>query len=333
MSQFDVRFVKRGYWTNLEQGSIMGKTLTTDVKTGTIIIAFLAILSSLTISQLWKIVLFLIHQIRANGAPADGLFRQQQALLRSLPTPGSMLVDMAKLWWTWRHNIDHAFRRSLFHLGLSTVFMGATLIAGIFSSNVVSSANLQVLVQSPFCGPINLNSSDPNVYTVFSRLETRNTKVGAAASLLAKECYRNNTDTLGNCQTFTRPNIPFARHRARCPFSQSVCAHGVNEEMMGVQFDSGLVDLNEGFGLNLEARDRVKFRKRTTYSVLQTDPYTSFMNATQESNFSRTPLLPEEMVVLHYGGLLNFTTGVASTDETYIYSLLKSNFTGYYSLT
>jgi hypothetical protein len=102
---------------------------------------------------------------------------------------------------------------------------------------------------------------------------------------------------------------------------------------MGIQFDSGLVDLNEGFGLNLEARERVKFRKRTTCSVLQTDAYTSYINATEEPNPARPPPPGEEMVVLHYGGSRNLTTGVASANETYIHSLLKSNFTGYYTLT
>jgi hypothetical protein len=46
MSEVDGRFVKQGLWTNLEQGEIMGKTITTDTRTGTIIIALMAILST-----------------------------------------------------------------------------------------------------------------------------------------------------------------------------------------------------------------------------------------------------------------------------------------------
>ena len=198
----------------------MGKTLTTDLKSGIIIIAFLAILSSLAMSHLWNIVLFVLHQIRANGAPTDGLFRQQQVLLRSLPTPDSMLADIVKLWWIWRRYADRPLWRSLLHMGLSITFIGATITVSILSSQVVSSTDLQVLIQSPFCGPINLNSSDPNVYTSFTKLELHNAKMSATALRFAKECYRNNTDIPGNCRTFTRPNIPFVRRRVACPFAR-----------------------------------------------------------------------------------------------------------------
>jgi hypothetical protein len=47
MSEVDARFVKRGLWTNLAQGNIMGKTITTDSTTGAIIIALMAVLSTM----------------------------------------------------------------------------------------------------------------------------------------------------------------------------------------------------------------------------------------------------------------------------------------------
>jgi hypothetical protein len=47
MSEVDGRFVKRGIWTNLDQGTVMGATITTDSTTGTIIIALMAILSTM----------------------------------------------------------------------------------------------------------------------------------------------------------------------------------------------------------------------------------------------------------------------------------------------
>jgi hypothetical protein len=97
MSEIDSRFVKLGLWTNLEQGEIMRKTITTDIRTGVIIIALLAVMSnfgkfqdkqaklSLTCSlcpgtsHLWNLIVFALHQARASGHPTDGLFRQQQA--------------------------------------------------------------------------------------------------------------------------------------------------------------------------------------------------------------------------------------------------------------
>ncbi|KAH3977139.1 hypothetical protein HBH68_230820 [Parastagonospora nodorum] len=47
MSELDSRFVKLGSWTNLEQGNVMGRTITTDSRTGAIVIAILAVMSTI----------------------------------------------------------------------------------------------------------------------------------------------------------------------------------------------------------------------------------------------------------------------------------------------
>jgi hypothetical protein len=47
MSELDPQYVKRGFWINEEQGSVMGRTITTDTRTGTIVIVLLTLLSTL----------------------------------------------------------------------------------------------------------------------------------------------------------------------------------------------------------------------------------------------------------------------------------------------
>ena len=47
MSEIDDRFVKRGQWTNVQEGSVLGQTITTDTRTGIIIVALLAVLSTI----------------------------------------------------------------------------------------------------------------------------------------------------------------------------------------------------------------------------------------------------------------------------------------------
>lgn len=47
MSELDARYVHRGLWTNLSKGPIMGQTITTDTKTGAIVIAILAVCTTL----------------------------------------------------------------------------------------------------------------------------------------------------------------------------------------------------------------------------------------------------------------------------------------------
>jgi hypothetical protein len=93
MSEIDSRFVHRGFWINVEKGPVMGRTITADIQTGTVVVALLAILASLATSHVWNLITFLCPQLRADDLPADGLFRRQQALLRTLPTPSSPLTD------------------------------------------------------------------------------------------------------------------------------------------------------------------------------------------------------------------------------------------------
>jgi hypothetical protein len=45
--EVEPRFIKHGFWTNVDQGPILGQTITTDTKTGNLIVALLAVLSTL----------------------------------------------------------------------------------------------------------------------------------------------------------------------------------------------------------------------------------------------------------------------------------------------
>ena len=103
MLELENQFVKKGVWINWSQGPVMGRTLTVEARVGVIIIAILTIFASIGMAQLFHILTFFHHQYRAKGNPSDGLFWQQQALLRTLPTPTAMLAEYTKLLWSWRH--------------------------------------------------------------------------------------------------------------------------------------------------------------------------------------------------------------------------------------
>jgi hypothetical protein len=152
MAEIGDRYVKRGYWVNIEGGSVMGGTITTDVQTGTVIVALLALLSSLGLSHLWNLVTFACHQIRAHGRKADALYWQQQALLRAQLPPSAFLADWIKLWWVWRKKAKHVSIRSFLYIPLGLFFMANIIAVGIFSSFIVDSSNLHVLANNPECG-------------------------------------------------------------------------------------------------------------------------------------------------------------------------------------
>lgn len=152
MAELDDRFVKRGYWVDWSKGPVMGQTYTVDAQSGTIIVAVLAILASVTTAQLWSLLTFVLHQVRAHGTTSEGLFWQQQALLRTMPAPAAFLTDFFKLSWAWRSRVKHSVLKSLPILGFALVFTIGSIVGGISTSYAVDNSNIEVLVDSPFCG-------------------------------------------------------------------------------------------------------------------------------------------------------------------------------------
>jgi hypothetical protein len=70
-----------------------------------------------------------------------------------------------------------------------------------------------------------------------------------------------------------------------------------------VAVDSGLVNLNERFGMNLAKSDHVRFRKRTTCANLPIDGYMEVVNASLIPNYviERDMLPGEQLILGHYG--------------------------------
>ncbi|KAJ8117285.1 hypothetical protein OPT61_g1490 [Boeremia exigua] len=258
--EIEPNLIRRGVWTNLAHGPVMGKTITTDTQNGNIIVALLAVLSTLATAHLWHLITFLIHQLRATGRPEDALFRQQQALLRTLPSPSSVMADTIKLWWAWRGKAKSPFLRSLVLLIVAVLFTVGTGAASVFSSLVVDTTNLDVLVKSQNCGwahPIRL----------FDRSMVRPVK--KVADPYASLCYTNgaskNTNKLpSTCNSLVRRELPFNTTRVPCPFEKTACEPNLDS----VSYDTGLIDVGPSFGLNLKDSDGVKFRRKMTCSLM-----------------------------------------------------------------
>ncbi|KAF2265707.1 hypothetical protein CC78DRAFT_598290 [Lojkania enalia] len=325
MSELESQFVKRGLWTNRDEGPVMGKTITTDSRSGAIIIVLLAILSSLGTAHFWHIFAFMIYQLRANGRPSDALFRQQQVILRTLPTPGSLIADSIKFFWTWRIELgaSYALMRNLALALLALSFLLISWTASIFSSYVVTSTNLQVLVSSPSCGRINLTYDSVDYIT--RNYIDRFSKI---AEPFAEDCILSESPTpRARCNTLIQPKTLFQKERTECPFSESMCLVNTTP---AIRFDSGLINVN-WLGINLDPRDRVLFRKQTTCAPLTLENRTTIMNATDYPNFNMRAFPQEEILLVSYG---ETRRAIGTTDEyTFGVSLTQSNRSTSYTTT
>ena len=275
-------------------------------------------MSTVGATHLWNLLLFMLHQHRATGHPQDALSRQQQTLLRTLPAPGSFFTEAVKLWWTWRRKDGRVFLRCLFPAVISLLFAISTLSASVFSSAIVNSSDIEVLVYSPHCGFRNFTryylGPAPGERNYVSTYED-------IGETYANRCYKGSSRySESGCQNvFTNPRIPFTTKDAACPFEDRMC---IPKGAPAMEMDSGLLDLNKHFGLNLEKKNGVKFRRKTTCSVLPTDGYVTYLNIsdlpqTLADGWLEQPriTLPGERVVLsHFGGTYYTKNGSSIVD-------------------
>ncbi|KAF2638963.1 hypothetical protein P280DRAFT_67807 [Massarina eburnea CBS 473.64] len=288
MSELEDRFVKRGYWVNHRHGPVMGQTYTVESQTGMVIVALLTILASVASAQFWNLSTFLIHQKRAHGDPSDGLFSQHQVLLRTMPTPTAFLSDSLKLSWRWKSKISHSFLQTSLLLAFAIFSAIAAIAAGISTSYTIDSSNIEVLVKSPLCGRVNYTK----IYTDRST-STLLASLSESIQTYAARCYQNVPSLPAWCHnTFSHPNISFTAVPAPCPWNTSMCAAGKEPALA---LDSGFVDMRIHFGLNVQVKDTVKFRRKTVCNVLPREGRIYLRDAAYWedsgfSNYSRTSL-------------------------------------------
>lgn len=158
------------------------------------------------------------------------------------------------------------------------------------------------------------------------------------------DCYTNDNISRSGCNNiFVKPNIPFTVEEIQCPFSPDMCA---TKHSSAIVMDSGLLDMNEHFGFNLESKDRVQFRRRTTCSVLPSHGYQTMLNASDISYEEKTYYMPEptyyfpeeQFAASLYRGLTERSGKSYFVDSSYLHqvtslrSLFSTNSTQTYGL-
>lgn len=300
-----------------------GATLTTTTTSGAILVALLALFVQLTGTHLWGISRFTIHQIRVSKNPRDGLYHQQQVILRNF-SPADAATALMQVGWQWKSRIRNPARRSLplalVPLAHSIVF----LLAAILSATASSSQGNEVLVSSPYCGLINYGT--PNLTAVVNILNSCETQSLSDSASYARSCYASEGTgrTWQDCSTFPVSRLPVIQTNTSCPFEADICT------APSIQLDTGLMDSDLSFGMNAPPSNRVKFRKVTSCAPIEVDQFSGVKEgSSQASNYTVTSALPElQYVELYYGpSTIIGTNGTYTRDYTYNHHTFLLNFT------
>jgi hypothetical protein len=318
-----------GFWINWSEGRVLGSNLTVTVQNGAFLVAFLALFVQLVGSHLWDIISFTCHQYRATSQPRDGVHWQQQAIFRNSSTASTALWDLLKISWAWRSLAKRPYSRTLPFAALTSLYAVSFTLAGIFSSQLVTTSGIEVLVQSPSCGywqPSGLNGSEAAVDDPVNVAEL-SYYYGQidASSIYSRACYGKGTN-LPQCNVFSEQQIDWTSdHNATCPFAPGTC---IGTNTAALQLDTGHMDSHTTFGINALKENRVTYRKVTTCAPITTDGYLFWVNASDSADLRKT-LPGERFAEFRYGNSannpnINFTWRVSSYGiwETRTYTLL-----------
>ena len=204
------------------------------------------------------------------------------------------MADTIKLWWAWRSKARRPLLRSIVLIFVAVAFAAATGAASVFSSLVVDTTDLQVLVKSRGCGWVHFIRAFERGYR---------SPVKSASVPYARQCYvgaSGDKDLPLACNVLVNRELLYNTSRVPCPFDADACEPGVDS----VTFDTGLLDVGPSFGLNIASSDGVKFRQKMTCSVMYAGGvYQDMVRASLTSSgrvIANTSAAPVSML-FHYG--------------------------------
>ena len=268
--------VYTGAWVNWTKGVVAGSTLTVSSQTGAFLIAFTALFVSIAGGHLWTTFCYLVFQWRSVNEPPDGLYHQQQAILRNASSDSTALWDLLKVSWHWRRSAKRPFLRSI---GLVLAALASSvgfIIAGIFSSSITS-ANSEVLLRGDICGVwLDAYLSGADYSTDISTQERTDYLVNLRSNLLkssafAAACYNQSSTSsaIEACLPYGRRQIGWtSRTNVSCPFAPEMCRNNTV-----VEFDTGRINSHTDLGINAPKNDRVEYQRVMRCAPLSTDGF------------------------------------------------------------
>jgi len=160
--------IHHGPWINWSHGLIRGATVTLTERQGGLLTAFIATFVTIVGAELWKIICYILHQARSSPGPQDGLYHQQQVLLRTSPNPGGAAWLFLRQTWSWAGKARLAVLRTLPWAVFGVTYMVMIGITAIFSSEISKSPGPERLLVAPeSCGLWRLNTSSPDALSAY----------------------------------------------------------------------------------------------------------------------------------------------------------------------
>lgn len=268
--------VHTGFWHDYTREGIRTGTLTLSTRSSGFLLAALVTFIGIVGASFWSLLSFVLHQLRAKNGEEDGLYFQEQVILRN---SGSALQAVCQFWrvsWAWRDRramrpAPQRLRSRFFFLSLPPllILIGFTT-AGIFVADIIRSGyrvdNLKI--DPVNCGSLEMEpASVADFATAYPALTKLNSKNMQAAKVYTRECYETTIKSPA-CGLYPQKSLPFVQANVPCPFGHNSKGNSVCTFDSSLNLDTGLLDTNAFLGINAPAKNRVLFRLSSTCSPI-----------------------------------------------------------------
>jgi len=264
-----------GPWINHSHGNVLGATITLTTRNAAFLLALLAIIVTTAGHSIWRIISYILHQIRSKDSEHDVIFYQEQAILKNSSGALDAAWRFSRTFFAWRKHTNSRTSRSLLFLVMGLVLAALFAVASIFSSQVTRAAGDEFLITSDNCGFWSWNAtSSADLYKVTEK--SQGDIVEAAA--YATKCYgKDNTDA-SQCNTYMIPEIAWTvNQNASCPFASGTC---LISPTAAYEMDTGILDSHHDLGMNSRSSERIGVRKVATCAPVHVQPYVALQNVT-----------------------------------------------------
>ncbi|KAI0195921.1 hypothetical protein F4808DRAFT_474530 [Astrocystis sublimbata] len=262
-----------GMWTNWDQGSVLGKTLTLSKDDGATLISFTALFITFIASRFWYISSFIFHQHCATAKPRDALHHQRQAILRNAASATSALTMLFFLQSAWRNRTERRLYRVAPLMAFSFICIVAFSAASGLSSWITKAPGDEVLIRSSSCGYVALlQNLEPSAQmSALPVLDPYFANQAVQAETYAEQCYLSNNTGLLNCAGFVQDRLATTiNNNADCPFEDTIFSSAKGNLVL----DTGFIDSHKDLGLNDPADARIQMRTVLQCAPLKTQGYT-----------------------------------------------------------
>ena len=330
-------YIHEGVWIDWTKGRVQGLTLTLAPTGANILIAMLALFVTMSGGQLWTILRYTLHQIRASdkSRTLSMLHNQEQVVLRNATSDIAAARLLLELAWSSRKNAVKSYHASTGIMVLAVIHFVFFLVAGTFSASLAN-AGQAVLSRSPHCGSFNqtylamagdgIDAATNETFTLSVEFIAKKEQDIQLSLEYARECYMSQDSNMSssNCGTFQRPLLYWTTiQNGSCPFGSKTCLDSLDTMVI----DTGLINSHNNLGINADYNDRLSYRRVTNCTILNDTAFmTGSINQTVTGWINQTdgtgtqPSL--KVTYANYGRSLSDLT-----DWTYAYS----NFADFYT--